>query len=324
MTIYSTFVSIFTPFFAFSLDTLIGDPHSKYHPVALIGNVISFYEKIFYYKRDRRSKKLLYGAVTAIASLLTVTLVGATILFIGGMIHYWIEIVLQIIILYICISPRALATAGLEIAGCLRHRDLGRARQKLSWIVGRDTDDLDESEITRGAVETMAENMVDGIIGPLLAFAFFGPLGALFYRTVNTLDSMLGYKNERFLYFGRFAARFDDLVNLIPARITFLLVVVSALFLGKDYKRAWRLGLRDARKHPSPNGGYAEAPVAGALHIRLGGYNSYEGVVSFRAYMGDPISPLRALHINQCATLLYGTTFLGVILSTVIHYFIYN
>ena len=182
------------------------------------------------------------------------------------------------------------------------------------------TEDLDESEITRATVETIAENTVDGIIAPFFFFIIGGPMGAILYRTANTMDSMLGYKNQKYLYFGRVAARFDDILNWIPARITFVLFVISAFFLRFDAKKAIEIGLRDAKKHPSPNGGYAEAPVAGALHIRLGGYNQYFKKMTFREYMGDPIEKLNRNHITRTIYMMYVTTILMVIISTVITY----
>ena len=225
---------------------------------------------------------------------------------------------MQVIIVYITISPRSLASAGLELAQLLQKGDLTEARRKVGWIVGRDTTELDESEITRATIETVAENTVDGIISPLLFFAVFGPLGALFYRTANTMDSMLGYKNEKYLYFGRIAARFDDVLNWIPARITFLLYILTAFVLRHDWRNAWRIGIRDAHKHPSPNGGYAEAPVAGALHIRLGGYNKYGDTMTFRAYMGDPDTKMRGVHIQKTIGMMYVCSLLGVVISAVL------
>ena len=157
----------------------------------------------------------------------------------------------------------------------------------------------------RATVETVAENTIDGILSPLFFFALGGAPLAACYRAANTLDSMIGYKNDKYLYFGRFAARLDDVLNYIPARIGALLYILMAALLRYDWKGAWRIVRRDASKHPSPNGGYAEAAVAGALGIRLGGYNSYFGKVSFRAYMGDPRHELGPGHIRQAVHLMY-------------------
>ncbi len=308
----------FIPLWAFLLDCLIGDPRSKYHPVVLMGQVISYLEHLLYAKHDKPRIQFLYGLLTVALTLLIVTGVGFLLLLVAGAINYWVAYGLEIIMLYSTISPRSLATAGAELAGFLAAGNLQEARRKVGWIVGRDTTELDESEITRATIETVAENTVDGIVSPLLFFAVFGPLGALAYRAANTMDSMLGYKNERYLYFGRAAARFDDILNFIPARITLLLYLLSAKILKHDAKNAWRIAKRDAAKHPSPNGGYAEAPVAGALHIRLGGYNKYGDQMTFRAYMGDPDVKMKGLHIKKTIGMMYVCTFLAVLLTMAI------
>ena len=312
----------FIPLGALVVDTMLGDPRSKYHPVVLIGNCISFYENILYKKNTTPKYQIILGISTVLLVLMSVMIIVTGFLFIGGTIHPVVYSIVSLLCLYIAISPRCLAEAGIEIANLLRKQDILEARRKVGWIVGRKTSDLDESEITRATIETVAENTVDGIISPLFWFVLLGPWGAIAYRTINTMDSMLGYKNDRYLYFGRFAARLDDVVNYIPARITFVLFVIAALLCGKDWKHALRIGARDAAKHPSPNGGYAEAPVAGALHIRLGGHNVYHDKVTFRAYMGDPIEPMVGRHIYQTIYLMYTVSILGVVLTMVSTYVI--
>ena len=312
----------FIPFGALLLDTLVGDPRSKYHPVVLIGNCISFYEHLLYKKNTIARNQILLGISTVLLVLMTVMLIVTGLLFIGGTIHPIGYFIVSLLCLYIAISPRCLAEAGIEIANLLRKQDISEARRKVGWIVGRKTSELDESEITRATIETVAENTVDGIISPLFWFVLLGPWGAIGYRAINTMDSMLGYKNERYLYFGRFAARLDDVVNYIPARITCVLFVIASFLCGKDWKHAIRIATRDAHKHPSPNGGYAEAPVAGALHIRLGGQNVYHDKVTFRAYMGDPITSMVGKHIYQTIYLMYTVSILGVALTMVSTYVI--
>ena len=312
----------FIPLGALLLDTLVGDPRSKYHPVVLIGNCISFYENILYKKNTTSKHQILLGISTVLLVIITVMLIVTGLLFIGGTIHPIGYSIVSLLCLYIAISPRCLAEAGIEIANLLHKQDILEARCKVGWIVGRKTSELDESEITRATIETVAENTVDGIISPLFWFVLLGPWGAIGYRAINTMDSMLGYKNERYLYFGRFAARLDDVVNYIPARITGILFVIATIFCGKDWKHAIRIATRDAHKHPSPNGGYAEAPVAGALHIRLGGQNVYHDKVTFRAYMGDPIMPMVGRHIYQTIYLMYTVSILGVVLTMISTYVI--
>lgn len=316
---------ILIPLWALIIDTIIGDPQSKYHPVVLIGNVINYYEKIFYYKKDSKYLKLFYGFLTVASVLLTVGLIGFVLIFLFAFGGGWGEIIISTLLLYICITPKSLYKASSELANLLSRQKIQKARFKLSWIVGRDTQDLDEGEITRATIETVAENTVDGIMAPLFYFALFGPLGALLYRAVNTMDSMLGYKNERYLYFGRFAARLDDICNYIPARLTFIIFVIIAFILPfADGIRAFLVGLRDAKKHPSPNGGYAEAPIAAALRIRLGGYNSYGGVVNFREYMGDALRPLKYDYILDTIIFMYVATLIGIIFTVLTHYLIYG
>lgn len=308
------------PCLAFILDSIVGDPKSKFHPVALIGRIISFYEAVFYKETDNDTKKLWYGGITVGFILLTIYIIVSLLLWMAALVNEWVYYVLEILILYITIAPRSLGSAGFEIIQLLKQGDIKEARTRVSWIVGRDTDHLDESEITRATVETISENTIDGIIAPLFFFIIAGPMGAMMYRTVNTMDSMMGYKNDKYLFFGRVAARLDDILNWIPARLTFVLFVITAFILRFDSSAAWRMGMRDAKKHPSPNGGYAEAPVAGALHIRLGGFNQYFGQMTFREYMGDPIEEMNRHHITRTIYMMYGATILMVILTTATAY----
>ena len=321
--LYSSFYALI-PIAALVIDTIYGDPRSDWHPVVLIGKLISFYEnKLYPEPKTSNGNMFLRGMVTVLLVLLTVGLITGLLVWLsvkGGILFY---AAMGAVILYFTITPRALCRDGMEIYHLLKAGDIVAARKRLSWIVGRDTENLDESDIARGTVETIAENTTDGIISPLFWFLLFGPVGAMVYRAGNTMDSMLGYKNDRYLYFGRFAARLDDVLNYIPARITFLLFVASAAILKLDWKNAKKIGLRDAPKHPSPNGGYAEATVAGAMHVRLGGYNYYEGKPEFREYMGDPDTPLKADHIKQASSMMYGATILFVVLESVLIFFLW-
>ncbi len=305
------------PILALVVDTIFGDPRSDWHPVVLIGRVISFWEGLLYPKKGASHGSTFFrGMLTVLLVLATVGLVVGFLVWLshlGGIVLY---AAVSIVVLYFTITPRALARDGLEIYHLLKEGDIVTARKRLSWIVGRDTENLEEGDIARGTIETVAENTTDGIISPLFYFLLFGPIGAALYRAGNTMDSMLGYKNERYLYFGRFAARLDDVLNYIPARLTFLLFVAAAMLLQLDWRNAISIGLRDAKKHPSPNGGYAEATVAGAMHVRLGGYNYYEGKPEFREYMGDPDTPLCGEHIYTTLMLMYGATILFIAVET--------
>ena len=301
---------------AFLIDALIGDPRSKLHPVVLMGNLISLLEKFLRRDEDSYVKKICMGGILVTIVLAVSYGVGVLILLLVSLTEsYTLKIFVEAIVLSFMISPRSLADAGREIYFLLTSENLIEARRKVGWIVGRDTDYLNEAEVVRATVETVSENTVDGIISPLFYFAIGGLPLAIAYRAVNTMDSMIDYKNEKYIYFGRVAARLDDVANFIPARLTAILFIAAALILNLDYKNAYEIMLRDADKHPSPNGGYAEATVAGALNIQLGGINSYFGVPHFRAYMGDPIEPLNANHILMTIRLMYTATIIFLSLA---------
>ena len=296
---------------AFLTDALLGDPHSKFHPVVLIGNLISLLEKILRRDFDSSLLKIFKGGVLVCIVVTVSLLVGFGIENLTNDIpSLAAQIFIQAFVLSFMISPRSLADAAREIYFLLERENLALARDKVGWIVGRDTQNLNEAEIARATIETVAENTVDGIISPLFFFALGGLPLAVAYRAVNTMDSMLGYKNEKYLYFGRVAARLDDVANFIPARMTAMLFICAAMILQLDYKNAFNMMKRDAKKHPSPNGGWAEATVAGALNIRLGGMNYYFGEPHFRAYMGEPNEILEAVHILGAIRMMYTATVL--------------
>ena len=303
-----------TGIIAFLIDTIIGDPRTKYHPVVLMGKLIALLEHCFYRADDSDNKKFVMGIMLVIITLLISYEVAAAIMLLSYQLPFsWGSAAVGGLLLSFTISPNSLAKAGKGIYALLIMGELTEAREKVGWIVGRDTKDLDDAEIVRATIETIAENTVDGIIAPLFFFVLGGVPLAVLYRAANTMDSMIGYKNEKYLYFGRGAAKLDDVLNYIPARITAMLFLFSALILGFDYRNAYRIMQRDAAKHPSPNGGYAEATMAGALHIRLGGMNSYFGRKSFRAYMGDPMVLIAPQHIMAAIRMMYTATVLFII-----------
>ena len=302
---------------AFILDCLIGDPRSKFHPVVLIGNLIAWLEKRFYRAEDSNMTKFSMGFLLMLLVLLiSYDVAWGVVTAAAG--ESWLSYGVQALLLSFTISPRSLAAAGKEIQQYLWADDLAEARKKVGWIVGRDTQSLDASEVTRATVETIAENIVDGIIAPFFFFFLGGVPLAVAYRAANTMDSMIGYKNDKYLYFGRAAARLDDVLNYIPARITGILLVLAAGILRLDMKNSWRIMRRDAAQHPSPNGGFPEAATAGALGIRLGGVNSYFGKPHFRAYMGDPLETLAAPHITGAIRLMYTATVLFLLVAGVL------
>ena len=308
-----------TAILAFFIDAVMGDPRSKLHPVVLIGNLIAGIEGMLYGKEDSDRKKLVLGGILVVLVLLfTFAVVNGIMNLVKMLDNIYVVTLIEAFFLSFTISPKSLAAAGKELYGYLVADDLDNARYKVGWIVGRDTEELTPGEVSRATIETIAENTVDGIIAPLFYFAIGGVPLAFLYRAVNTMDSMVGYKNDRYIYFGRVAARADDVLGYFPARITGLLFVVSAFILGYDGKKAWKILRRDASKHPSPNGGWAEATVAGALHIRLGGFNSYFGKVHFREYMGDPIEEIGFDHIMKTIRLMYTDTILFLIICHII------
>jgi adenosylcobinamide-phosphate synthase len=263
--------------------------------------------------------------------LFPLLIVGGTYLFVAlllelcKLVHPLLFLLFQILLISSTIATKGLADAALSIYHLLVKKDLEQARFCLSMIVGRDTENLNEAEITRGTVETVAENIVDAIISPLF-FALIGgaPL-AMAYRATNTLDSMIGYKNEKYKDLGWASARFDDILNFIPARITGLLVILASVLLELDAKKAFTIIKRDAKLHPSPNSGIPESAVAGALQIQLGGTNYYKGIASHRAVMGDAYRVLQADDIlktvkmmQASANIFVGMILIGVVVSILI------
>ncbi|MHB1127166.1 MAG: adenosylcobinamide-phosphate synthase CbiB, partial [Bacillota bacterium] len=216
---------------------------------------------------------------------------------IGGLVNIWL--------MSTTLATRSLAGAARAVGQPLIRGDLFTAREKLAMIVGRDTAELSEGEIVRGTVETVAENTSDGVVAPLFYLFLGGAPLAMAYKAINTLDSMVGYRNERYLNFGWAGARLDDMANYLPARLTAVLLSLAAVIGPGKPARGLQTLLRDGRRHPSPNSGYPEAAVAGVLGVRLGGYNSYHGRSSFREYIGEDLTPLRAVHIGQAVKLMY-------------------
>ncbi|MFC0559820.1 adenosylcobinamide-phosphate synthase CbiB [Halalkalibacter alkalisediminis] len=288
------------------IDRMIGDPRFIPHPVVGFGKLISITERLLNKENHRKAKGLFMVGALAIAVLtLTIFLVQM-----AYQIHLYVGILLEAWLISTTIASKGLKQAADEVAVPLKKGEFDEARKKLSYIVGRDTDSLNEEEITRATVETVAENTSDGVTAPLF-FALIGgaPL-AMLYRFVNTCDSMVGYKNERYSDFGWASAKCDDLLNWVPSRVTgFIMVFCTKPKLNRSKSECWAIVKRDARKHPSPNSGWGEAAVAALLGIQLGGINTYQGVVSNRAKMGDDLVTLRSLHIEETNLIMLRTTY---------------
>jgi len=279
------------------LDILIGDPRGLPHPVRGFGWIAMRLEKLW------RSTGLPPRIAGVLFWLTAVSLVGGVVaVTVAWLPRPWISIYW----IFALLAIRDLEFEAALVVRALRERDLDGARSLLGHIVGRDTATLDESEVVRATIETVAENLSDAVVAPLFYLALFGPVGMGVYKAINTLDSMVGYRNIRYREFGWASARADDLANLIPARLTAVLVWCCALILRYDAGRSFAVTLRDARRQPSPNSGYPEAAVAGALGIRLGGLNYYGGVPSRKEFLGDPVVPLSADLFPKLKAILYG------------------
>lgn len=289
---------------AFLLDLILGDPQYRFHPVILIGKLARLLERHL----NKGRYRLIKGFLSA---LLVYSTVVGVIFIIRKLITYPLALmIVDIILLYTCFALRSLNDHAKAVTHELKKNDLPTARKKLSYIVGRKTQDLDEEQICRGVIESVAENLVDGVTAPLFYAMLFGPYGAFLYKAINTLDSLWGHRNERFELFGKFAAKIDDLFNLIPARLTAPLIAICS----KQKKSSFRVLLRDGRKHPSPNSGLSEAAMAGALKVRLGGMNHYEGYESFRVYLGDDSCKLSVEKVSEALKLVNLTSLIFILL----------
>lgn len=297
------------------LDWLMGDPYWLFHPVRFMGNMISALEARL--RRLFPEHLLLAGGVLAGFMCLFWTLIPVLgflgiyrgLLFFGIQRH-WIYICLFVLESFFCgqlLAARSLQTESMKVCSALKEGDIEKARKAVSMIVGRDTAVLDRDGIARAAVETVAENTSDGVIAPFFFMAVFGPAGGFFYKAVNTMDSMVGYKNETYLLFGRAAAKLDDAVNWLPARLSGMLLTAAAwLLLGMDGKNAWRIFKRDRFNHASPNSAQGEAACAGALHLRLAGDAWYFGTLYKKPYIGDDDRPIRPDDIKGVCSLMFG------------------
>ncbi|MDO5474561.1 MAG: adenosylcobinamide-phosphate synthase CbiB [Phascolarctobacterium sp.] len=304
----------------FILDLIFGDPHSLPHPICLIGNLISFLERNLRKVFGFSNNGLLFGGgVLVLIVISTCFALPYALLYLAGMVNPWLAFALETLMFYQIFATKCLRDESMKVYYALQKGDLDEARLMLSWIVGRDTKNLSEAEVTKGAVETIAENTADGIIAPMFYMFLGGAPLAFLYKGINTMDSMVGYKNEKYLYFGRCAAKLDDVANFIPARITGLLMIGAAYFLNLDVQGAWKTFWRDRYNHLSPNSAMTESVAAGALNIQLGGGHFYFGKWVHKDTIGDDIRPVKAEDIVTTNNLLYMTAILSLILFTLIY-----
>lgn len=295
---------------AIGLDLLLGDPRCLPHPVKSMGRLALALEAPL---RRRIANPRLAGTATALMVVGATAGIAALVLTAAYRLHPWAGDALSILLLSTCFAARDLATHAWQVLGALRLGDLVLARQRVGWLVGRDTAPLDQSGVVRAAVESVAENTVDGVTAPLFWAVLFGPVGALAYKAASTLDSTFGYKNDRYLEFGWASARLDDLLNFLPARLTLPLTVAAATLLGLRPEHTWRIARRDWNNHPSPNSGWSEAATAGALGIQLGGPVYRQGQLTDMPLFGDAGAPLESRHIAEAVRLMLLTSLLAAL-----------
>ena len=305
------------------LDQWIGDPKWLYHPVRIIGKYIAWNES--WLRKDGRGKRAMFwsGAALWMIVILLTLATAYVVLCAARTVDARLAFALECFWCFQILAAKSLKTESRRVYERLAAGDLEGAREAVSWIVGRDTAALDETGVAKAAVETVAENTSDGVIAPLLYMLAGGPLLAFFYKAINTMDSMIGYKNETYRHFGTFAAKMDDAANYIPARVSAILMIVSAKLLGYDASNAWNIYRRDRKKHASPNAAQTESVCAGALRIQLAGDAYYFGKLHKKEYLGDPLRAIepedilragRLMDMTEMLTLLiFGALRLGIV-----------
>ena len=299
----------------FLLDLAFGDPRWLYHPIRLIGNLIAWAEKPFRAAFPKSEKgELAAGTFFAVFVVAVSTAVPAILLALASRLSLWLVFALEVFWSFQILAAKSLKSESMKVYAALKEGDLPKARKAVSMIVGRDTQKLTEEGVAKAAVETVAENSSDGVIAPLLFLALGGPALGFFYKAVNTLDSMVGYKNDTYLYFGRFSAKLDDVLNFIPSRISGLLLVLASPLAGLSMKGAWKIFRRDRRNHASPNSAQTEAAAAGALGVQLAGDAYYFGKLYKKPTIGDPLRPVEYEDIRRVNRLMYAAVCLALVL----------
>lgn len=301
---------------AFLIDCILGDPYNFPHPVRFIGKYIKLFEnKVFNKTRTKIELKYFYGVLLTISTVGLTFILTVLILQIAKSINIYLFYILNIIILWTTIAPKCLAQEGYKVYKPLKDDNIELARNRISFLVSRDTENLSKSQICRATVETILENISDGVIAPLF-YAFIGgaPL-AMAYKAVNTLDSMVGYRNDKYENFGFFSAKLDDCLNFIPSRLSGILIIISAFCLKYDYRNALKIFIRDRKKHESPNSAHPESAGAGALDIQLGGATSYFGEIHNKPYIGDNIKQIMPNDILKSIKLLYISTIILILIG---------
>lgn len=312
MTLYAILVG-------FIMDLIIGDPHWMYHPVRVIGKFITFLEDMLrktFPKTKDGERKSGFVLVVLVCGISVFTVWG--LMKLAYYLNFWCGFLLEVIMCYQLFAVRSLKNESMKVYKELAKQDLEASRKAVSMIVGRDTENLTIEGVTKATVETIAENTSDGTLAPMFYMFIGGPVLGWFYKAVNTMDSMVGYKNEKYLNFGRYAAKFDDVMNFIPARLCGWLMILASMFLKMDWKNAKKIFVRDRFNHASPNSAHTEAVMAGALRIQLAGDAWYFGKRYEKPIIGDALRPVEIEDIPRANRLLYATAIVSLIIFSVI------
>lgn len=303
---------------AYGLDLLLADPYSWPHPVKMMGNYIKWLMNKLDFQEKSKREQYMFGVFLNLSLLIIVIGLSLFISSLAYRLNDYVGWGFDIYLIYTCFSAKGLAIEANKVKDALASHGLIAGRKQVAMIVGRNTEQLTQEEIIKAVVETVAENTSDGFIAPLCFIILFGPVGGLVYKAINTLDSMIGYKQAPYTYMGCFSAKLDDLANWIPARITWLVMIIASLFIGMDWRKAIEIGVRDSRNHASPNSGFPESVVAGALGIQLGGTHIYHGQEVYKPTIGDANRSPVLSDIQQVNKLLYWTSLISVLIFSFI------
>ncbi len=300
---------------AFLLDLGLADPPNWPHPVKFYGRFIRGFERLSQFDKKKPMTQTFLGGVLVFLLLIIILLISSLLLYGAKRLSPILYALVWIYLTYTCFAVKGLADEANGVLEAMKEGGLQAGRRQLSRIVGRETSQLSEEEVYQAVIETVAENLSDGFVAPLFYVILFGPVGGLLYKGINTLDSMIAYLDDRYQYFGYFAAKLDDLANYIPARLSCLLIVLASGLLGLDMASAWKISFRDGRAHRSPNAGYPEAAAAGALGVQLGGTHVYHGQPIEKPTIGDPQRLIGPQQVKASIALLYTSASLAMALS---------
>lgn len=306
---------------AYVLDLIFGDPYSFPHPVKFIGNMIARLEKLFF---ATSINKLLSGFITFLIVVVTTYCATVLLINISYSLNSYLGIAVEILLTYTVLSAKCLEVEAVKVQRELRAKNLENSRKSLSYIVGRDTKELDFAQIIKAVIETVAENTVDGVISPIFYLCLGGVPLAMAFKAISTLDSMIGYRNEKYEEFGKVSARADDVANFIPARLSIIFFTISAFLLRLDYKNAFLICMRDRKNHLSPNCAYSESLTAGALGIQLGGSHYYGGRLVEKQKIGDDLKKADVDDITKTVNMLRIVTFLCILVVCIINILIFS